>query len=86
MRPSDSRPLMRIFSLAFNVFCAPTGAFRISIALLYGVVCHVIFTAAVLAMIAGPFHDLRQRPVHEEGPLHYEEKVEIERTSLLQVG
>ena len=34
----------------------------------------------------GSFHDLRQRPVHEEGPLHYEEKAEIERTSLLQVG
>ena len=27
-----------------------------------------------------------QRPVHEEGPPHYEEKVEIERTSLLLVG
>ena len=77
---------MRIFSLAFNFFCAPTGAFRISIALLYGIVCHVIFTAAVLAMIAGPFHDLRQRPVHEEGPLHYEAKEGNERTSLLQVG
>ena len=77
---------MRIFSLAFNFFCAPTGAFRISIALLYGVVCHVIFKAAVLAMIAGPFHDLRQRPVHEEGPLHYEEKVENEHTALLQAG
>ncbi len=47
--------------------------------------CHYTVTW-VLAMIAGPFHDLRQRPVHEEGPLHYEEKVEIERTSLLQVG
>ena len=34
----------------------------------------------------GPFHDLRQRPVHEEGPQHYEEKAEIEHTSLLQVG
>ena len=34
----------------------------------------------------GPFHDLRQRPVHEEGPLHYGAKAEIELTSLLQVG
>ena len=25
-------------------------------------------------------------PVHQEGPLHYEEKVGIERTSLLQAG
>ena len=29
----------------------------------------------------GSFHDLRQRPVHEEGPLHYEEKVENEHTA-----
>ena len=34
----------------------------------------------------GPFYDLRQRPVHEEGPLHYEEKAEIEHTAFLQVG
>ena len=34
----------------------------------------------------GPFHGLRQRPVHEEGPLHYEKKAEIEHTALLQVG
>ena len=32
------------------------------------------------------FHGLRQRLVHQEGPLHYEEKAEIERTSLRQVG
>ena len=34
----------------------------------------------------GPFHDLRQHPVHEEGPPHYGAKAEIKRTSLLQVG
>ena len=34
----------------------------------------------------GPFHDLRQRPVHEEGPQHYEDKGGNERTSLRQVG
>jgi hypothetical protein len=33
-----------------------------------------------------PFHDLRQRTVHEEGPPHYGAKAEIERTALLQVG
>ena len=33
-----------------------------------------------------PFHDLRQRTVHAVNPLHYEEKAEIERTSLLQDG
>ena len=60
MRPSDSRPLMRIFSLAFGIFRAPTGAFRILIALLYGVVCHVIFTAAVLAMIAAMFFGMSE--------------------------
>ena len=34
----------------------------------------------------GSFHGLHLHPVHEEGPPHYEEKAEIERTSLLQVG
>ena len=34
----------------------------------------------------GPFHDLRQRPVHEEGPLHYEEKAGTEHKALRQVG
>ena len=34
----------------------------------------------------GPFHDLRQHPVHEEGPPHYGAKAGNERTSLLQVG
>ena len=34
----------------------------------------------------GSFHDLRQRPAHAVNPPHYEEKAEIERTSLLQVG
>ena len=33
-----------------------------------------------------PFHGLRQRPVHEEGPQHYGAKAENEHTSLLQVG
>ena len=40
----------------------------------------------VLISLTAPLHDLRQRTVHEEGPPHYEEKAEIERTSLLQVG
>ena len=34
----------------------------------------------------GPFHALRQHLVHQEGPLHYEEKVGNEHTALLQVG
>jgi hypothetical protein len=34
----------------------------------------------------GSFHGLRQRPVHEEGTLHYRAKVENQHTSLLQAG
>jgi hypothetical protein len=33
-----------------------------------------------------PFHDLRQRTVHEEGLLHCEAKVGTEHTALLQDG
>jgi hypothetical protein len=34
----------------------------------------------------GPFHGLHLHPVHAVNPPHYEEKAEIERTALLQVG
>jgi hypothetical protein len=34
----------------------------------------------------GPFHGLHLHPVHAVNPPHYEEKAEIEHTSLLQVG
>lgn len=55
MKISGSRPLKRLLSLAFGVSRAPVGAFRISIALLYGAVCHLLFIAAVLTMIVAMF-------------------------------
>ena len=55
MKLSGSDPLKRLLSLAFGASRAPAGAFRISIALFYGVVCHSVFIAAVLAMIVAMF-------------------------------
>ena len=55
MKISGFEPLRRLLSLALGAFRAPAGAFRISIALLYGFVCHSVFIAAVLAMIVAMF-------------------------------
>ena len=55
MKLSGSTPLKRLLSLAFGASRAPVGAFRISIALFYGAVCHSVFIAAVLAMIVAMF-------------------------------
>jgi len=55
MKLSGSIPLKRLLSLAFGASRAPVGAFRISIALFYGAVCHSVFIAAVLAMIVAMF-------------------------------
>ena len=52
---------------------------------------YVFFTQSLMQTLArsgstktGPFHGLRQHPVHAVNPLDYGAKAEIERTSLLQ--
>ena len=60
MKPSDTRPLLRLIDLVFGVFRAPVGAFRISLAFFYGLVCHLTFEAAVLAMIVTMFFGMSE--------------------------
>lgn len=60
MKPSDTRPLLRLIDLVFGVFRAPVGAFRISLAFFYGLVCHLTFAAAVLAMIVTMFFGMSE--------------------------
>ena len=60
MKLSGPDPLKRLLSLAFGASRAPAGAFRISIALFYGVVCHSVFIAAVLAMIVAMFFGMSE--------------------------
>ncbi|MTI43116.1 isoprenylcysteine carboxylmethyltransferase family protein [Roseibium hamelinense] len=52
--------LARLWQLVSGLFQAPPGMGRISLALLYGGVCHAIFTAAVLAMITAMFFGMSQ--------------------------
>ena len=60
MKMSDTRPLQRLLSLAFGVFRAPTGVARIGVAFLYGLICHLTFAAAVLAMIIAMFFGMSE--------------------------
>ncbi len=49
-RPEPS-PFKRLLSLVFGLLRPPAGKARIAIAYTYGIVCHLVFAAAVLAMI-----------------------------------
>ena len=60
MEPSDTRPLLRFLRLALGILRAPPGVWRISVAFIYGILCHVTFAAAVLAMIAAMFFGMSQ--------------------------
>lgn len=46
---------MRLWRLFTGMFSAPPGQGRVALALAYGAVCHVIFAAAVVAMIVAMF-------------------------------
>jgi protein-S-isoprenylcysteine O-methyltransferase Ste14 len=50
--------LARLLALARAACRPPPGARRIALALCYGVACHAIFAAAVLAMVVGMFHGM----------------------------
>jgi protein-S-isoprenylcysteine O-methyltransferase Ste14 len=60
MELSDTRPLLRFLRLALGILRAPPGVWRISVAFIYGILCHVTFAAAVLAMIAAMFFGMSQ--------------------------
>jgi protein-S-isoprenylcysteine O-methyltransferase Ste14 len=51
----DLRPLKRLLRLVAGMLSVPPGRGRIALAYLYGLVCHTLFAAAVLAMIAAMF-------------------------------
>lgn len=60
MKRSTTRPITRLVDLELGVLRAPAGLRRISLALLYGVICHVSFTVAVLAMIVAMFFGMSE--------------------------
>lgn len=52
--------MKRLHDLAFGVLRAPAGLRRVSLALAYGVICHITFAAAVLAMIIAMFFGMSE--------------------------
>ncbi|SIT89022.1 Protein-S-isoprenylcysteine O-methyltransferase Ste14 [Yoonia rosea] len=53
-------PLKRLLTLCLGVLRPPAGRKRIAVAFLYGSVCHVIFAAAVMAMITAMFFGMSE--------------------------
>ncbi|WP_108838778.1 isoprenylcysteine carboxylmethyltransferase family protein [Tateyamaria sp. Alg231-49] len=60
MSGSDTQPLKRLVDLSLGVLRRPTGLRHLSLALVYGVICHVAFAAAVLAMIVAMFFGMSE--------------------------
>ncbi|MGB5864574.1 MAG: isoprenylcysteine carboxylmethyltransferase family protein [Sulfitobacter sp.] len=60
MKHTDIQPLRRLLNLAFGVLRPPAGAWRISVAFLYGLACHLTFAAAVLSMMIAMFFGMSQ--------------------------
>lgn len=60
MRPTHPTPLSRLIQLVSSALRPPPGVRRIAVALSFGVVCHTIFAAAVLAMIAAMFFGMSE--------------------------
>ncbi|MEM6372912.1 MAG: isoprenylcysteine carboxylmethyltransferase family protein [Pseudomonadota bacterium] len=55
MTKRTQSPFWQFIRLALATLTPPPGRARITVALYYGVVCHVLFAAAVLSMIAAMF-------------------------------
>ncbi|WP_299612700.1 isoprenylcysteine carboxylmethyltransferase family protein [uncultured Tateyamaria sp.] len=60
MHRTEPSPFQRLLSLALGTLRPPPGRSRLLLAFAYGVVCHVIFAAAVLAMIAAMFFGMSE--------------------------
>mgnify|MGYP006073832989 CR=1 FL=1 len=60
MKHTDTQPFRRLLTLALGVLRPPAGVWRIFVAFLYGIVCHLTFAAAVLAMLIAMFFGMSQ--------------------------
>ncbi len=57
---SEPSPLTRLLTLATGVLSPPPGRGRIVMAFAYGLLCHTVFAAAVLAMILAMFFGMSE--------------------------
>ncbi len=60
MRQDNKTQFTRLLQLVFGAFRPPPGRRRILIALIYGVICHSIFTLSVLAMMIAMFFGMSE--------------------------
>ncbi|MEW9920133.1 isoprenylcysteine carboxylmethyltransferase family protein [Marimonas sp. MJW-29] len=60
MQENTQTPMMRLISLALGSMRTPPGRRRILIAYSYGILCHTIFAAAVIAMIVAMFFGMSE--------------------------
>lgn len=68
MQSDHITPFKRLLTLVSGVFRPPPGRHRIAVALVYGVVCHSIFAAAVVAMIVAMFFGMSRSFGHVPEP------------------
>ncbi|MBY5932529.1 isoprenylcysteine carboxylmethyltransferase family protein [Tateyamaria omphalii] len=55
MRLNHTSPFQRFLTLVVGTFRPPPGRGRIALALVYGLMCHILFAIAVLSMIVAMF-------------------------------
>lgn len=60
MSTSDKTPIKRLLALGRGTLRPPPGRSRMALALLYGLTCHLIFAAAVAAMIIAMFFGMSE--------------------------
>lgn len=60
MQGSDETHLARLWSLVTGALRPPRGAARVALAYAYGLACHAVFAAAVLAMITAMFFGMSE--------------------------
>jgi protein-S-isoprenylcysteine O-methyltransferase Ste14 len=60
MKFSNPTPFKRFLALVIGTLRPPSGRARITIAVLYGILCHVIFSLSVLAMIGAMFFGMSE--------------------------
>jgi protein-S-isoprenylcysteine O-methyltransferase Ste14 len=66
----DPQALTRLLGLVARLIRLPPGRGRIALALLYGIVCHGVFAAAVLAMVAAMFQGMTASLGRVPAPWH----------------
>lgn len=60
MKHTDTQPFRRLLALALDVLRPRGGAWRIIVAFFYGILCHLTFAMAVLAMMTAMFFGMSQ--------------------------